>query len=87
VAETEELKTVSRQLIQAKELVSSYSADIVEKVSEAGWMGGERLLAYWRDNISYQLSVRHITGLTLFYEKCYQVGLLPDVPELRFTAE
>ncbi|HIJ96155.1 MAG TPA: menaquinone biosynthesis protein [Desulfuromonadales bacterium] len=87
VAETKELKIVSRQLIQAKELVSSYSTEIAEKVNEADWMGRERLLLYWRDNISYQLDERNIVGLTLFYEKCHQIGLLPDVPELRFTTE
>jgi chorismate dehydratase len=85
VAETVELKTVARQLIQAKELVQLYGADIVEKVSEANWMGRERLQAYWRNNISYQLDERNIAGLKLFYEKCHQIGLITNIPELIFT--
>jgi len=85
VAETDVLKAVARQLIQAKEQVPSYVTEIVEKVGEADWMGRERVLAYWRNNISYQLDERNIAGLKLFYEKCCQIGLITNLPELAFT--
>ena len=87
VAETPELRTLAQQLIQAKELVPSCYAEIAEQVCEAGWMGRERLLAYWRDNISYQLDEQGIAGLTTFYEKCHQIGLIKNRPVLHFTAE
>jgi chorismate dehydratase len=87
VADSGVLKTLALQLIQAKELVPSYYQEIAEVVHEGVWMGRERLKNYWQNNISYQLDERNIAGLSLFYNKCHQIGLITNVPELQFTAD
>lgn len=79
------LKTLARTLIQAKDYVPSCYAKLADTVKESGWMGRERLLTYWRDNISYQLDESNLSGLMTFYKKCQQCGLLQRVPELHFT--
>jgi chorismate dehydratase len=86
VAETAELQGLARKLIQAKELVPGRLERIAECAKEAGWMGYERLLAYWRDNISYQLDERAHAGLMLYYAECFESGLIAAVPALKFAS-
>jgi hypothetical protein len=71
-------------LIEAKERVSVQLEHIASNAKEAGWMGTDRLLAYWRDNISYQLDERAKAGLMLYYTKCFECGLIDAVPALKF---
>lgn len=86
VAEGIELKKLARQLIQAKELVPECLEQITKLAKEVSWMGHDRLLAYWRDNISYQLDDSAQAGLLLYYEKCFENGLINAVPELHFAS-
>ena len=85
VADGVELKSLARQLIKAKELVPVRLEQIATRAQEARWMGYERLLAYWRDNISYQLDERAQAGLMLYYSKCFESGLIAAVPALHFA--
>ena len=75
-----------RQLLRAKELVPEALERIVMHTKEAAWMGHDRVLSYWRDNISYQLDERAQAGLLLYYIKCFENGLIHAVPELLFTS-
>ena len=86
VAETLELKTLAHALVQAKELVPMCLNRVVAHAKEVGWMGRERLLTYWRDNISYQLDERAQAGLLLYYTKCFECGLIVAVPSLHFIS-
>ncbi|MEI7816126.1 MAG: MqnA/MqnD/SBP family protein [Desulfuromonadales bacterium] len=85
VAETLEIRALALKLIEAKELVPQYLDQIVSQAMEIGWMGRDRLMAYWRDNISYNLDERAQAGLILYYEKCFEIGLIKDVPTLNFA--
>ncbi len=85
VAETAEIKTLASQLIQSKELVPVYMEQIAASAKEADWMGYDRLLSYWRNNISYQLDERSQAGLMQYYVKCFNGGLIAAVPTLQFT--
>ena len=85
IAESPALKELARRLVGAKEHVPARLEDIVDTASEAAWMGRERLLSYWKDNISYDLDDRAEAGLRLYYAKCCECGLLPSVPELKFV--
>lgn len=87
VAEGVELKSLARQLVQAKDLVPERLEQIATCAKEACWMGRDRLLAYWRDNISYQLDERAQAGLMLYYTKCFESGLIPAVPSLKFASQ
>jgi len=84
VADDSALHKLSRQLVEAKDLVNGQLEQIAARAEEADWMGKERLLSYWRDNISYQLDDQAITGLMLYYTKCFQCGLIDVVPKLNF---
>jgi chorismate dehydratase len=86
VVEGAVLKGLARQLIQAKELVPGHLEQIAAWAKEADWMGRDRLLAYWRDNISYHLGEREQAGLMLYYTKCFDSGLIAAVPTLRFVS-
>jgi chorismate dehydratase len=85
VAEGEELGNLARQLIKSKELAPGYLEQIAMSAKEADWMGYDRLLAYWRDNISYQFDERAQAGLMLYYTKCFESGLITAVPPLEFS--
>ncbi len=84
IAELPELKNLARRLVQAKELVPDHLELIVKSAREVSWLGHERLMAYWRDNISYQLDERARTGLMMYYTKCFETGLIAEIPELHF---
>lgn len=85
VAQEPLLLELSHRLIQAKMLAPIHFERIVKQASDLSWMKPEYLLSYWRNNISYQLEERHITGLLAFYEKCYEMKLVKSVPSLNFT--
>jgi len=75
---------LASQLVTAKEHAGRSIESIAQEAPEALWMGKERLVAYWRDNISYDLGRRHLEGLALFYRYCVDLGLLKSEPGLRF---
>ena len=85
VADSGELTTLARQLVAAKERVPGQFEHIAAGAKEAVWMGKERLLAYWQDNISYQLDEQAKEGLMLYYTKCFDAGLIESVPKLKFV--
>lgn len=84
VADNPQLIELSRQLIQAKALAPLHHERIIRYAREASWMPQNRLLEYWRDNISYHLEEREILGLMTFFDKCYELGLIKSVPALNF---
>lgn len=79
-----EVTRLARDLIVSKDLACADLEAIAQGSSEAQWMGSERLITYWRDNISYDLDSSHLEGLTLFYRYCAELGLLPAEPALHF---
>ena len=86
VAETVKLRRLAGRLIQAKELVPGCLEQLALSSKEAGWMGKDRLLSYWRDNISYDLDDRAQAGLVLYFTKCFEFGLIEAVPVIDFAA-
>lgn len=82
-----EIAVLAGQLAESKEHARNNLQSIAEGASEALWLGTERLVAYWRENISYDLDGRHLEGLTLFYRYCAELGLLTAEPELHFFAD
>jgi chorismate dehydratase len=79
-----EVTRLARDLITAKERAGADLESIAQSSAELQWMGIDRLVAYWRDNISYDLDRRHLDGLRLFYRYCVELGLLPEEPRLHF---
>jgi chorismate dehydratase len=80
-----ELKKLCVQLIEAKKRVPEQLEHIATGAKETAWMGRDRLLAYWRENISYQLDERAKAGLMLYFSKCFECGLVEAIPTLRFV--
>jgi chorismate dehydratase len=79
-----EVKRLACHLIDSKERACADLESIAQGSSEVQWMAKDRLVAYWRDNISYDLDSSHLEGLRLFYRYCVELGLLPNEPELHF---
>jgi len=77
-----EVARLARQLIASKKSACSDLESIVQSSSEADWMGSDRLVAYWRNNISYNLDSMHLDGLRLFFRYCVELGLLQAEPVL-----
>ena len=86
VADGEELRMLARQLVQAKERVPGCLDEVAEHARELSWIGHERLLEYWRANISYHFNKRAQEGLLLYYAKCAEIGLVSAVPLLSFVS-
>ncbi len=87
VAQTPILLELSSRLIQAKILTPFHFERIVKQASDISWMNPEHLLSYWRNNISYDLEERHVSGLMTFYEKCFEMKLVKSVPALNFISQ
>lgn len=85
VADSLELRELAQHLIRAKENVPWQLEHLSLSAKEACWMGHERLLAYWRDNISYNLNESEQAGLMLYFVKCFECGLIAAVPALHFA--
>ncbi|MDA8412885.1 MAG: menaquinone biosynthesis protein [Desulfobacteraceae bacterium] len=81
-----EVADLTERLAWSKYHAGENLQSIAEDSPEASWMGADRLEAYWRDNISYDLDDRHLEGLILFYRYCAELDLLTAVPELHFLA-
>lgn len=86
IADDEELKIIGRSLVHAKERVPELLERIAASDPVAEWMGYERLLRYWRENISYHLDDSAQAGLRLYYEKCFECKLIDVVPDVRFVS-
>jgi len=78
----QEMTVLAGQLLKAKEYARRERERIAAQANEASWMGRERLIAYWRDNISYDLGQEELDGLRLFYSYAAELGLLSAEPEL-----
>jgi chorismate dehydratase len=87
VSAREDLKVLARQLVRAKETVPAHLEQIVMCAKEADWMGQTRLLAYWRNNISYHFDELAQAGLTHYYGKCFEEGLIETIPSLHFVQQ
>lgn len=85
VADTLALKKLAGTLIKVRDLLPAHYAEAAGVAPEADWLGHDRLLAYWRDNICYDLDENKKLGLKLFYQKCCETELIHSVPELKFS--
>jgi chorismate dehydratase len=84
VADTPAIKELAYKLLKARILLPVHYSEIADKSFEVAWMGHDRLLTYWRENIQYGLEEQKISGLMTFFQKCGELGLIESVPELHF---
>jgi chorismate dehydratase len=79
-----EVDRLANSLIASKEHACTSFESIAQRSPEAEWMGKNRLVDYWRNNLSFDLDKGHLDGLILFYRYCTELGLLLAEPELSF---
>lgn len=82
-----EVADLAIKLVESKKYASNNLHSIAEEAPEALWMGADRLVDYWRNNISYDLDDSHLEGLILFYQYCAELNLLTAKPELHFLID
>lgn len=75
-----------RALVAAKERAYGTYRDIARTCPERDWYGEDNLIEYWK-TISYDLTPRHCEGAELFFRLGFELGLLPEAPELEFFSE
>ncbi|HEX9024295.1 MAG TPA: menaquinone biosynthesis protein [Geobacteraceae bacterium] len=80
----QEVRKLAEELVLAKQYAEREREHIARVSPEAAWMGFERLMAYWRENISYELGGGEQNGLRLFYRYAAELELIPTAPELCF---
>lgn len=80
----DELRRLALQLRHAKRYAGEHLDEIVRVSPEREWMGAELLTGYWRNNISYDLTERHLAGLRSYFRLAAEAGLISLVPELAF---
>jgi len=81
---TDELRRLAGQLRTAKAHALANLDRIADVSPDADWMGRERLLQYWRSNLSYDLGRDHCEGLNRFFSLAAGMGLIEQAPELVF---
>jgi chorismate dehydratase len=79
-----ELRLLVGQLMRAKTYAMTNLERIADVSLDAEWMGRDRLLEYWRENISYDLGGDHREGLNRFFSLTAELGLIERAPELAF---
>lgn len=82
-----ELRRLSQRLSSAKVYAEEHLERIAEASPEKNWMGLKPLLDYWRQNISFDLSERHIAGLKRYFSLAAETGLIRETPELMFLED
>ncbi len=80
----DELRHLAGQLRHAKSYALANLDGIADVTPDAGWMGRDRLLHYWRSNLSYDLGREHLRGVTRFFRLAADMGLIEHAPELNF---
>jgi chorismate dehydratase len=78
----DEVRALSASLVTAKRLAHDTYETIADTSGELKWIDREALIDYWR-TISYDLTPRHVEGVTLFFRYARESGLLRHDPELR----
>jgi chorismate dehydratase len=79
-----ELRRLAVQLRQSKAHALANLECIADASPDTAWMGRERLLEYWRGNLSYDLGGEHCEGLNRFFRLAAGMGLIEHAPELAF---
>jgi chorismate dehydratase len=80
-----EVRSLCAELLAAKHLAYNSYGAIADKSEEREWISREALVEYWR-TISYDLTPRHIEGVTTFFRHARELGLLDEEPEIRIFA-
>ncbi len=81
----EEVLAFSTALRAARRYAYDSYETIADQCAERQWMGGDALVDYWR-TISYDLSPRHVEGLTRFFRYARELGLIEEEPAIRMVA-
>ncbi|MCM0083669.1 menaquinone biosynthesis protein [Geomonas sp. Red32] len=81
-----ELAALGRDLVAAKELAYRSYPEIASNCVEREWLSEEELVDYWQ-TISYELTPAHLDGARLFFRHCYEMGIIPTLPDIRFFDE
>jgi len=79
----EALGCLGRQLLQSRQSVLQQPDLFAEAAAQKAAMTAEQIVRYW-NTISYILDDEHIKGLELFFQRCYNHGLLAEDPPLNF---
>jgi chorismate dehydratase len=85
LAMRDEILAFRRQLDQSLALAFADLAGMAAAVAPSGPLGPKALENYWR-TVSYAMTPAHLDGLCRFFALCVKHGLLPEEPEIHFTA-
>ena len=77
------LEALSQQLLHSRRQVLNQPESFARTAAGHTGLTAEQIITYW-SRISYQLNDEHLKGLTLFFKRCYDHGLLEDEPPLDF---
>lgn len=80
----DEVRTLSAALRAAKRYAYDSYEDIAEQSNERQWISRDALVEYWR-TISYDLTPRHVAGMTTFFRYAKEIGILDVEPEIRMV--
>lgn len=86
VARREESLLVSSRLLAAKQASLSMLEEFAAECEESSWMSRNSLIGYW-ENISYDLTPLHVSGVKAFFQDAVAVGILRETPEIRFLRQ
>jgi chorismate dehydratase len=77
-----ELQVLQQRLLQAKRLSLESLERIAAVTAQNCWTNSDFLINYWRV-LSYDLTPRHLSGLSLFFRYAAECGVLEQEPPIR----
>lgn len=77
-----ELNKFLTQLNRARKLSSRHFLEIAHALGDGQVLTPEEMAAYW-EQVSYDLTPDHLTGLQRFWVACHKHGLLERLPETK----
>jgi chorismate dehydratase len=80
----DEMRLLVAQLQKSKAYALANLERIADVSPDAVWMGRDRLLEYWRSNLSFDLGSDYCEGLISFFSQAAEMGLIENAPELAF---
>ena len=79
-----QLTKLHQQLLAVIAGLPTRLPQLAKRLAPAAGCNREQLLAYWQQAISYRLDEKALAGLELFYRCAFELGLIEQVPQLRF---
>ncbi len=83
-SDNEEIKTLHRTLLKSYRFYKENPLVVAEYFSSQFGMDAKKILNYW-NSLSFELNIRHLNSLNLFFSLAMKQGIINQIPSLNFA--